>query len=440
MNIPKMIRYSIIAAAGLQLIGTVLLPPLWAQQDHASVDAISVRTPGDDSGLTQLDLYTAIAYSALRFEPGPRGFTATYQVQAEITALDAQGRPTFVLQSPIWDRSITVPLFAETTPADQFDVTTHSVHLAPGPYLLTFQITDRSTSETLLREQTITVRDLGLPLALSDIVLLDSYDSATNAVHPRVSGMLGGEQLSFDVFFELYTDRPRTLTMIRELLPVYQSTSSLSHTDLLAELRPVFADTTTTEIAAGRHQMVSQFSTSDLGVGTFKVRIRVLDDTHSAAVERTVVSEWSGLASYLDDLDQAIKQMVYAGSRRELQRIRGGATEAERRRLFNEFWKKRDPTPETTRNEQMEQYFYRVSVATRRYSSVRPGWQTDRGHVLILHGDPEDVNRQTYSFNAEPYEVWYYYRIGRRYVFVDATGFGDYELLVPIWDDRTRIR
>ncbi len=429
-------------AAVLLFLGTIGIAPLWAQQQDqvtVAVDAVSMR-PADDKGRSQLDLYTQIPYSKLNFVSGPLGFTARYQVSAEISALDERGRPTFIMQSPIWDRSITVPVFAQTESTAQHDITTHSLQLDPGKYLVSFQVADRNAGETLFRELSVEVRDLDRPLAVSGIVLLDSYDHESKTIYPRVSSVLSGNALSFEVYFEMYTDLPRTVTMIRDLVPIRRNIRGYGNAGLGRESKAVFSDTSEVEVRGGRHQMVSLFPMSDLGVGSYRVRVRVQDGDYSDVSERVVVSRWTGLAVHLSDLDLAIEQMVYAASRRELQGIRSGATEAQRRRLFDEFWQKRDPTPQTERNELMEEYFYRVNVATQRFTSVRPGWQTDRGHVLIVHGSPEDTHRQTFSFNAEPYEVWYYYRIGRQYVFVDATGFGDYELTVPIWDERTRMR
>ena len=68
------------------------------------------------------------------------------------------------------------------------------------------------------------------------------------------------------------------------------------------------------------------------------------------------------------------------------------------------------------------------------------GWRTDRGQVLVLFGEPDFVERHPYNFNAKPYQVWYYYRIGKQFIFVDEDGVGNYELLIPIWDERNRIR
>ena len=105
---------------------------------------------------------------------------------------------------------------------------------------------------------------------------------------------------------------------------------------------------------------------------------------------------------------------------------------------FRAFWDKRDPTPGTNRNERMEEYYFRVSAANEQYGSARDGWRTDRGHVLVLFGEPDLIEARSDGAGADPYEVWYYYGISRRFIFVGKQG--GYQLLVPIWDERTRLR
>jgi GWxTD domain-containing protein len=125
---------------------------------------------------------------------------------------------------------------------------------------------------------------------------------------------------------------------------------------------------------------------------------------------------------------------------REIDAIRAATTEAERIRLFREFWDRRDPSPGTRRNERMEEYYYRVAFANERYGRLRDqGWSTDRGEVFIRFGEPDFVESHPFEYDSRPYEVWYYNRVGRRFIFVDDTGGGDYRLLVPIWDERTRM-
>ena len=54
---------------------------------------------------------------------------------------------------------------------------------------------------------------------------------------------------------------------------------------------------------------------------------------------------------------------------------------------------------------------------------------------------PNNIERHPFDIDAKPYEIWTYYEQNREFVFVDATGFGDYRLQNPMWDLwRTRPR
>lgn len=109
----------------------------------------------------------------------------------------------------------------------------------------------------------------------------------------------------------------------------------------------------------------------------------------------------------------------------------------ERQIFIDEFWKKRDPTPETEENEFKEQYFRRIDETNRlfRNEGAGPGWVQDRGRIYILLGPP--TNRETYprgmTFYGKPTEIWYYdfFPI----VFVDEAWNGDYKL-TPLGADQ----
>jgi GWxTD domain-containing protein len=77
--------------------------------------------------------------------------------------------------------------------------------------------------------------------------------------------------------------------------------------------------------------------------------------------------------------------------------------------FIEEFWKRRDPDPETERNEYKVEYEGRVEKAGALFRGEgRPGWLTDRGRIYILFGPPTE--RLTYPMDATGYcrEVWYY--------------------------------
>lgn len=105
-------------------------------------------------------------------------------------------------------------------------------------------------------------------------------------------------------------------------------------------------------------------------------------------------------------------------------------TAPENRAAFIEdFWKRRDPTPNTAENEYKLEYFQRIDQATKLFSGGgSPGWLQDRGRVYILLGPPD--NRVTYprgvTFYGSPTEVWWYgfFTIA----FVDEAWVDDYRL------------
>jgi len=77
--------------------------------------------------------------------------------------------------------------------------------------------------------------------------------------------------------------------------------------------------------------------------------------------------------------------------------------------FIEEFWRRRDPDPDTEQNEFKIEYEDRLQKAgTLFHGEGRPGWQTDRGRIFILFGPPHE--RLTYPMDASGYcrEIWYY--------------------------------
>jgi hypothetical protein len=81
-----------------------------------------------------------------------------------------------------------------------------------------------------------------------------------------------------------------------------------------------------------------------------------------------------------------------------------------------------------------------VKFTNDNFSSYREGWKSDRGMVFIILGPPNNIDRHPFEYYSKPYEVWEYYTINRRFVFVDETGFGDYRLTTPLTGDLFRYR
>ena len=116
-----------------------------------------------------------------------------------------------------------------------------------------------------------------------------------------------------------------------------------------------------------------------------------------------------------------------------------------------DFWKKRDPSPETEENENLEEFEDRIVYANKWFSehSKGRGWDTERGRLLLQLGFPdrrewgeaEDVVRsgpRKYIGNRLtskpiPMEIWTYYNHHMVLVFADLEEKGRLHLLrVPI--------
>ena len=101
-----------------------------------------------------------------------------------------------------------------------------------------------------------------------------------------------------------------------------------------------------------------------------------------------------------------------------------------------EFWKKRDPSPETEENENLEEFMERIAYANKWFfeGSKGRGWDTERGRILLQLGFPEerrwgerantDRNGALITSRRVPMEIWSYFRYQLVLVFTDWDNSG----------------
>jgi GWxTD domain-containing protein len=147
--------------------------------------------------------------------------------------------------------------------------------------------------------------------------------------------------------------------------------------------------------------------------------------------------------AYKDWLDKDVAYIITDEERKAFKKL---ATDDERERFIEEFWRRRDPDPDTDENEFKEEYYERIAYANEHFSSGIPGWKTDRGRIWIMYGKPDgrethpmggSYERPSYegggSTTTYPFEVWFYRYIagvgsGIEIEFVDPTGSGEYRI------------
>jgi GWxTD domain-containing protein len=140
------------------------------------------------------------------------------------------------------------------------------------------------------------------------------------------------------------------------------------------------------------------------------------------------------------------EDVAYIISSEERQAWRHLATDEEREQFIEQFWLRRDPTPDTVENEFKEEHYRRIAYANQRYASGIPGWKSDRGRIYITYGPPDEIEDHssggTYQRPQEqgggttsvyPFQQWRYRYIdgiGTNVVveFVDPTMTGEFRM------------
>jgi GWxTD domain-containing protein len=122
------------------------------------------------------------------------------------------------------------------------------------------------------------------------------------------------------------------------------------------------------------------------------------------------------------------------------------ATDDERQQFIEQFWLRRDPTPDTEENEFKEEHYRRIAYANEHFASGIPGWKTDRGMIYIKYGPADEIEDHssggTYERPMEegggetstyPFQQWryrYIEGIGTNVIieFVDPTMSGEFHM------------
>jgi len=124
------------------------------------------------------------------------------------------------------------------------------------------------------------------------------------------------------------------------------------------------------------------------------------------------------------------------------------SNDEERDNFIEAFWQRRDPTPDTEENEFKEEHYRRIAYANEHFAAGVPGWKTDRGHMYIVYGAPDEIDSHpsggTYERPMEegggetstfPFEDWryrYIEGIGQEVImeFVDTCMCGEYHMTI----------
>jgi GWxTD domain-containing protein len=204
----------------------------------------------------------------------------------------------------------------------------------------------------------------------------------------------------------------------------------------------------------GGHVLVAQEATSGSeqtdGVTRGPVTVekpdplkRPLSDKEKRDQQKALKAELKGV--YKKWVDEDVRWII---TDQELQAFKSLSNDEERDQFIENFWLRRNPNPDSPENEFREEHYARIAYANDHFAAGKPGWRTDRGHIYIAYGKPDNIDSHPSGGSYErpieegggntstfPFEIWHY-----RYLegigdnidieFVDTCMCGDYHMTI----------
>jgi len=170
---------------------------------------------------------------------------------------------------------------------------------------------------------------------------------------------------------------------------------------------------------------------------------RERSDKEKIAAQKNLKIELKG--AYKTWLEQDVTYIISDEERKAFKSL---GNDEERDSFMENFWLRRNPSPDSPENEFREEHYRRIAYANEHYAAGKPGWKTDRGHIYISFGAPDSIDSHpsggTYDRPMEegggstvtfPFEIWHY-----RYLegvgdnidleFVDTCQCGDFHFTI----------
>jgi len=130
--------------------------------------------------------------------------------------------------------------------------------------------------------------------------------------------------------------------------------------------------------------------------GGYDLEVKAWQEGDAGALLRTARFSvgWQATTWLVDpaDVEDVVHFLLSGADEHRFARLQPG----ERERFLEEFWRRRDPTPDTAENEDRNAFFARVDYANRNFGGPGKGrgMFSDMGRVFIRYGEPSEVLKQ----------------------------------------------
>lgn len=371
---------------------------------------------------TRVDIFLQVPYSNLQFIKSPKGFSAEYTVTLIFYDEDKDN----IILERLWNEEISADNFVKASSSKNFKFSYRSFELPPEDYILSCNVLDKDSKKDFTLEAKIKVDEFNEEIQFSDIIFISS--ERDGQIIPNVSNTFSSADSSLYFYFEIYSEKEQTVSLEFEI--------ENKEEEVLKK------ETSNYDLVKGANQIKQSMDATKASLGIYKLSIKAKNEDGDvlAGMSKSFLSKIYGFPAAITDLEKAVEQMIYIANNDEIYEIQEAGEYEAILAKFKEFWKTKDPSPNTAENEVLFEYYRRIAYANKHFKHYFDGWKTDMGMIYIVLGPPNNVERHPFEFDQKPYEIWEYYDINQRFVFVDETGFGDYRMLSNKYGDWYRYR
>ena len=430
------------------LLGLATISIAQNKSDNFTVDHAQFKL---QENYVFLEIYYSIVRDKLNFIKSEKGFEAKGLIKTYIT----QNNKTMLIDS------LLIEDFVETTneisPVQKF-AEVSMIQIEEGDYLLNATFTDLNSKEKISVKDSLKLRAFSKEnLCISDIELANQitaqkdrvfkFDKNGLRVIPNATQTYGTGLNKIYFYAEVYNlqtdDSAKGSNYHLDYFIVDQNNSVI--TEMIG--RPKAKPGNSSIINGG-------LDISHLLSGYYSFKIKVTDDFTGKFVEVEkkfyiykiedflassnkdikkkeiqIFDEYANMSEDSLDLQfQIVKYIAFKDEKKVYKKLDING----KRNFMNNFWKVRDPNPNTVINERKINYHNLIEFANLNFSvGKKRGFKTDRARVLLKYGQPDEVERNPSSFNTKAYQKWLYYNVegGVEFVFVDTRGVRDFQLV-----------
>lgn len=371
----------------------------------------------DNSDSLRVSVFMQIPYNTIQFVKRDTIFVAQYEA-----AIAVQTKKGNQLSREVWQDSIIVDNYNLTKSVSKNRTLMVSYKIPHGKYKIVGSLLDLDTKKVGKNHVDIDVTDYKNKRFLHPPILLEDFDGNWGFGENLIPAI---DNRSFDI-----EDGLLFYVTGKAIVGEYKIISQFM--DKQGEV--FFEEIIEDETANGIFKHLIILPQEKIQGIKIKNKLELIQKNDSIEKESTIVLKKAGISHLVFDIDEALIQMRYILNNKERKRVKKAST-LKSEELFRELWEKRDPTPGTTTNELMNEYYRRVNYSNAQFGGFREGWETDMGMVYIILGPPDDIEKYIDDQHSEPYEAWYYNRIQETYIFI-GDNFGNYTLLTPFYGYR----